>query len=147
MNCFNEDLIQRYIDNEVSESEKQIIEEHIKVCNTCALKLKEQKNLSSFVLDEINSIYIENKTIPKINIEQNEAKVIKLKDFIISLSVACTIIIGLFFFTNYNDNETNNSSIVQNIEFDIDANKIITEQDMIITVVGPDGEVSEILIN
>jgi len=147
MNCFNEDLIQRYIDNEISESEKNFIEKHIKECDTCASKLEEQTSLSSFVKGEINSIYTDNKAIPKINIEQNEGKIIKLKDFIITLSVACSIVIGLFFFTRNNENEINNASIVQSIEFDIDANKTITEQDMIITVVGPDGEVSEILIN
>jgi len=145
MNCFNDDLIQRYIDNEISESENEFIEKHIKECNTCASKLEEQKNLTSFILGEINSIYIDDIVIPEINIEQNEGKIIKLKDFIITLSVACSIIIGLFIFTKNKDNEINTVSMVQNIEFD--ANKTITEQDMIITVVGPDGEVSEILIN
>ncbi len=57
MSCEKYDLlISAYIDGEVSSEEKKILEQHIKECKECNIKMKELQEMSGLIKQELNLI-------------------------------------------------------------------------------------------
>lgn len=54
MDCFEEGFLQMYIDGEVSEEGRKLIEDHLNNCEACQSKLDEQRAQKSSVLAAIN---------------------------------------------------------------------------------------------
>lgn len=56
LNCINEQLLQKYIDNECTDIEMTEVNQHIFVCSICAQKLADREKLSADIKKAINSL-------------------------------------------------------------------------------------------
>lgn len=144
MNCFNEQLIQTYIDGETSATQNNAIEMHLANCNTCSLKLKEQKELVNLFMKNMNTGIQSNPTIPILKLPEPKikSKYPKTKEIIYSLSAAC-ILAFVFLITKQPKSIQQENIIYQSFEFEYDANKTIIDQELIINIVDPEGNVNQ----
>ena len=147
MKCISKENIRKYIDGEVSSSEKLKIERHIKECDVCADKMKEETLVSNEIKSAINSIVDDNVSIPAFTLkrEKQSKLVIQKKILLLTgiLSAACfALLFGIF---NYDN--THSQKSVPLVDFNyFDANKPITEQPLTIYVTNKNNIVYEYTI-
>jgi predicted anti-sigma-YlaC factor YlaD len=144
MKCFSNELIQHYIDGEISEKQALNIENHIIECRSCANKIAQQRSLSIELKNSINILSTGIVEIPTFTPQSIPTKkqYYLTKKIIYALSAAC-VLAFLFFRTPKTKNTQNDALIIYQIDMDFDANKPITDQDFIINIVDPEGNVSE----
>jgi len=145
MNCIDEQLLQKYIDGECTETETSDVKQHLYHCSECAQRLDERRKLSVELKQSINSLVTVELEIPIFKIEKAKSRR-SLKIIIYSLSAACIILFVLFFVDKKNDSNPTQTAILQIIPHEIDANRPASEQDFIIEVFDGKGGFSEYLI-
>lgn len=148
MRCIDSDLIQKYIDEEVTPEEVVLIEGHIKHCKACTEKISNQLKLVTRVKDTINLLTEETVDIPEFEIPQSHKKrhAITSRRLIYSVAAACIIISLLIFFQNKETVDENNEYFMQLVEYEYDANRTLSEQKLIIEIIDPEGDLSEYLL-
>ena len=140
MGCINEGLIQAYIDDEVSGEEKVLIENHISSCSECMEKIESQKNISAKLVEAINLLVNE----PMV-VDLRDSKKIKkfpLKKILYLVSAASILFFSIAIFKNDNESKGSTPDLYYNLDWTVDANRPITEQDFIISVFDADGNKS-----
>ncbi|GEM_PF-4969825 len=141
MTCINRETIQRYIDNEVKNSEKYIIEAHINICNRCASEVKRADTLKNSINNALNNNLNKDIEIPDFKIPETEVKrtAFILKKVLYAAAVIM-VITSLSVVVLVNNNNANvvipETNTIQNIEYD--ANKSIFDTE--ITVIVTDNE-------
>ena len=145
MRCIESDLIQKYIDEEVTPEESVLIEGHIKHCEACMAKIRNQRKLVTHVRDTINLLAEETVDIPEFEIPQSRKKMhaITSRRLIYSVAAACIIILLLIIFQNKESVPENNEYFMQLVEHEYDANRSLSEQKLIIEIIDPEGNLSE----
>ena len=126
-------LIQRYIDNELSENEAKEINAHLKNCEFCRHEVEQQKEFSEKLKSSLDSIVSDEIPIPEFVLKrQHNQKRKTLKIAIISsLSTACAMILVLLII-KFSKPETNCNEFIFDYYTidDYDANKPFPEQDL-----------------
>lgn len=126
-------LIQRYIDNELSENEAKEINAHLKNCEFCRHEVEQQKDFSEKIKSSLDSIVSDEIPIPEFVLKrQHNQKKKTLKIAIISsLSTACAIILVLLII-KFSKPKTNCDDFIFDYYTidDYDANKPFPEQDL-----------------
>lgn len=145
MNCIDEQLLQKYIDGECTETEKSDVKQHLSNCSECAQRLDERRKLSVELKLSINSLTTDEVEIPIFRIRKTKSRK-SLKIIIYSLSAACIILFVLFIVDKKNDSNQTQTAILQIIPREIDANRPASEQDFVIEVFDGKGGFSEYLI-
>ncbi len=145
MNCIDEQLLQKYIDGECTESENVAVKKHISVCPTCLQKHAEMENLSSELKIALNTLSTENVEIPRFKIPASRSGK-NMKLFMISLPAACVLFFVLFFVNKKNETNQKELVIVQSIPREVDANRPASEQEFVIEVFDGKGTSSEYII-
>lgn len=150
MNCFNEEQIQQYIDNEYDQPERETIRQHMEICPSCQDALAQQRQRLMEVKQSLELLVTQQPDIPQFRAPE---KTITYRNYAIKYILPMAVAAGLLLMLLLRP--FSDSDIVpgngQNIQFvesgELDANKPITEYPLIMTVVAPDGTVSQTKIN
>lgn len=126
-------LIQRYIDNELSENETKEINAHLKICEFCRHEVEQQKEFSEKLKSSLDSLVPNENPIPEFVFKKHpyqKRKTLKIA-IISSLSTACAMILVLLII-KFSKPKTNcNEFIFDDYTIDdYDANKPFPEQDL-----------------
>jgi len=149
MRCIDSDLIQKYIDEEVTPEEVVLIEGHIKHCKACTAKISNQLTLVTRMKDTINLLTEDTVDIPEFEIPQSRKKMhaITSRRLIYGVAAACITILLLIIFQNKETVAENNEYFMQLVEYEYDANRTISEQKLIIEIIDPEGNLSEYFLD
>ncbi len=141
MRCFNNTLMQRYIDSETSVAENKAIETHISECEKCASKLKDYTDFVCFFKESSqDSKKISASEIPAFRRSHSTAKRHKkIKKHLINIAAACTLI--LIVFSYYKKQQQEEYLIFFEAIDDLDANKAYSEQSGTIFMMDQDGNI------
>ena len=145
MNCFNEEIIQEYIDNELSEELRDNFDNHLESCNECNTKFEQQLEIANFVKQEINSLYKEDIIIPNINAISGNSTIANksIMRKLIYIVSAASIIFATFFYINYKQEPSSSDiEIFITNDYYYDANKGIMDQDIQIVIIDSDNEIT-----
>lgn len=145
MRCIDSDLIQKYIDEEVTPEEAVLIVGHIKHCKACTAKISNQLKLVTRMKDTINLLTEDTLDIPEFEIPQNRKKMhsITSRRLIYGVAAACITILLLIIFQFKETVPENNEYFMQLVEHEYDANRSLSEQKLIIEIIDPEGNLSE----
>ena len=145
MTCISIEMIQKYIDNEVTPEEVALIENHVIQCKTCAAKIKMQLKLATYAKNSINMLADETIDIPEfVNpLLHKKRHIITTRRLVYSVAVACILLFFLIIFKTKGTADEKNVYFMQLVEYDYDANRTLLEQQMIIEIIDPEGKVSE----
>ncbi len=148
MSCIKNDLIQKYNDGEATPKEIALIEKHIVNCEKCALKVDDQQKLATGVKKAINLLAEDTIEIPNIVMSPSRSKkrFITGKRLIYSISAACIILFVLFITHNKEAEIENEIVFTLSFEWDYDANRTISQQQMVINIIDPEGYITEYFI-
>lgn len=146
MTCIKPELIQKYIDKETTVKEDLLIEEHLQHCVTCRQKVEARRSLAQLVVNTVNNLVKEHESVPVF------VPVTKIpggrfwvkRSIIYGLSAACVLLLVMFMVIRTRTRERWHVNIVNTIGPDVDANKPITKQDMIINIIDQEGNVTEL---
>ncbi len=148
MSCIDDGLIQKYIDGETTLSEENLIREHISGCEKCSGKIDAQGKLAISIKQTINSLGDIRHEIPELVIPviPGQKRRSKIRIITISLSAACVLFFALLF-TVREKPQSDEEIILLNIpNREYDANRTVFQQQLIISVIGSDGTITEYLI-
>lgn len=145
MSCIKDDLIQKYIDGEVTVQEIARIENHIGRCKECATKIVQQRKRAEVVKDIVNQLGENPAEVPEmIPVKERTRKSFYRRRLIFyDLAAACIIIFVLIVFRNKEPEPQNMIMMVPAFASDVDANRPVSKQSIIIQVIDADGRVSE----
>ncbi len=149
MSCIKDKTIQKYIDAEASREEIIRIEKHIAMCERCAQKINHQKDLAQFIKSTINLLSENDPEIREIKISTDtvKKKLHSRKSYIYSIAAACILLIVLFTYRNKRPEYPYETTVVNNFDWEVDANKTITQQQLVLQVIDPEGNITEYPIN
>lgn len=133
MKHLDNSLIQKYIDNELSENEAKGINAHLKNCEFCRHEVEQQKDFSEKIKSSLDSLVSDVIPVPEFVLKsQRNQKRKTLKIAIISsLSTACAMILILLVI-KFSKPKTNDNEFIFDYYTigDYDANKPFPEQDL-----------------
>jgi predicted anti-sigma-YlaC factor YlaD len=134
MTCISNKKIQKYIDGEISTTEKTAIEKHLSECDNCTQKLNSMTKLSANAKLIIGALDRNNIEIPTFNYSKTHNKKSKIKYIIYSLSAACIIFFIFIFVDKKQEPCIEAYSIVQSITWEADANQPFINQNFAIEI-------------
>lgn len=148
MNCFREEDIQLYLDNECDEQLQTAIQEHLQDCSICREALAQQRQRAHELVQWLNLLVTHQPEIPPLPVKVQTPNS-SLIHYIWPLAVAASLLLFVFLgpFDSSDINPTNDSHLLYVSSGEIDANKPITDQPLIMTVVAPDGSTSQVVFN
>jgi predicted anti-sigma-YlaC factor YlaD len=148
MSCINDDIIQKYVDGETTPEEVALIEKHIVNCEKCTEKVENQRRLADSIKKALDLLVEDPVEIPMIRAtpSQSRKRLIPGKKLIYSLSAACILIFVLFITQNKKHRIENEEIIVHSLDWEYDANRTITQQQMVINIIDLEGNVTEYFI-
>ena len=101
--CIDDLTVQRYIDGELTESERILIDMHLSICRPCADKIQEQAQWVGLVKCSLEKRFVESTEIPEFKIDINpENRRIKsewLRSFLKIAAIIAVILGGTFLLT------------------------------------------------
>ena len=141
MNCFNDDIFQKYIDGECSETEINHIKAHIEKCAECKATITIQKERSENIKKQINILVDEVPELPEIPAFINKEKpVIPIRKKLAYVMAAASLFLMIVLFLGKSQrNQPQETILYYNIDYEIDANKPLTEQEMVMYITDENG--------
>lgn len=148
MSCISDDFIQKYVDGEASPDELEFIEQHLLSCENCAAKIDDRRKLASSIKAAINSRAEGPIEIPAFESKQNKPpkQIITTRRVIYSIAAACIIIFMLVNTRNKEHKTDDGMPAMPCSDWEYDANKTVSQQDMVIQFVDAKGIVIEYII-
>ncbi|MFB6317756.1 anti-sigma factor family protein [Saccharicrinis sp. FJH54] len=149
MKCLNEEQIQQYIDGEFSEQQIQQIKGHVSECDSCAEKVIHQKNIAIGIKQLLSRMPNSLNEVPEFQYSERSVKNYRpgFKRTLYIVSAAAVIIFVLLFTPNRSV-KTDDEMLYLPIRNDMyDANRSIMQQDLTITIVDPEGNISQLDVN
>jgi len=148
MSCINDDIIQKYVDGETTPEEVALIEKHIGNCKKCNEKVENQQRLADSIKKALDLLVEDPVEIPKIAMPSNHIKrrLIIGKRLIYGISAACIILFALFITQNREYRIENEEIIVHSLDWEYDANRTISQQQMVISIIDLEGNITEYFI-
>ena len=144
MKHIDDELIQKYIDNEVSEDEVTFLEKHLLTCDECRNVVSEQETLVNDIRGLINSLSEEEIEIPEFNKPKKNRIKRRQTMFLWSVGVASVACVLAFLFLNTEAKSTDDyKNLFYNTEHEFDANRSVLQQDIVIKVIDSEGRISE----
>ncbi len=136
MKCFSEDLLQIYIDGECSKEDFALISEHLRECEECSVVAAKAKKRSETMKKRINALAVEIREIPDFKAipEQKVLLLAKRKKLVYTLSAACILLAVVWGTHPWESQQRQDNAIYYSIEYEIDANKPLTDQDMVMYI-------------
>jgi predicted anti-sigma-YlaC factor YlaD len=148
MSCINDNIIQKYVDGETTPKEVALIEKHIANCEKCAVKVENQQRLATGVKKAINLLAENTIEIPEIVTTPgpSEKRLLIGKRLIYIISAACILLFVLFITQDKEHGIENEEFIIYSLDWEYDANRTISQQQMVINILDLEGNVTEYLI-
>lgn len=145
MSCITNELIQKYIDDEISLEESVSVKQHLANCEFCESKLIAQQNLVIDIKSTLNLLTENTIDIPPMVLpfQVNRRRLVLKRRLVYALSAACVLLFFVMIFPTNRDLKQNEISMLQSFDEDYDANLPFSQQKMIINVVDPTGKVIE----
>ena len=128
MRCISDEILQQYIDNELTPEQEKDVEVHLDTCSECRKRLEEQNLFVSF-LRETNSSE-DNVEIPAFLPSQNQPAPIRRKRYLYPIVAACCILalmVAIYPFQK-KDIPENEYIILYDIEGGYDSNLPFSQQ-------------------
>ena len=95
--CINELTVQRYIDGELTESERTLIDQHLSLCQACTKKIHNQTEWAHLVKCSLKNRPVESTEIPEFrmgaNLTHGRTKTVLLRP-LLKIAAIITIILG-----------------------------------------------------
>lgn len=146
MNCIDEQLLQKYIDGECTESEMAEVKQHLSTCLSCTQSLAEREKLSAGIKRALNALTVEEIEIPVFRNINKRSLNININLLIYSLSAACILLFVLFIVDKDFQPNPKEITIVQSVPVEVDANRPASDQEFVIEVYDGKGQRSEYFI-
>lgn len=149
MNCLNRYELQPYIDNEVSQEEREAFELHLEGCKECSGLYADAKEEVTQVKQALSLYELPYDEIPIPAFKQPKNKHTWLSSF--SAAACFALIIGTYFTLNNNilkSRQINQSELeVEQMLYQCDPNKLWNDKQPVITVTNEQGEIIYSSIN
>ena len=142
MKCFSEDAIQRFVDGELTEIEVKMVESHLAECSECKRKVEYQKQQSTDIKKVLNELVGEIPEMPKIEsvIKKERAYVSRRRKFVYGM-VAASVLWMLFLVSDWQQSKCSCDKIIYySMDFEVDANKPISDQEITVKIIDQDGK-------
>lgn len=157
MNCINEGLIQKYIDGEATVQETSVIKEHRAVCSVCEENIIAQQKRSQSIKNAMDLLLDDSRERPNDLKPEFPNRCIESKSKkgnnktirrTIYTGIAASLLLFSFFFFLEEDSNPNlmmeeQIMLVQASDREVDANRSVLEQDFVINIIDPNGNVTE----
>lgn len=145
MSCIKDDLVQKYIDGEVSPEELASIKEHLSGCSACALQIEARERLAKNIKSTIHLLDEAEVNIPAFIVpEHNKPKKRTIiNKYFLAVSAASILILVLFLLNKDGQHADSDLIFVNSFESEFDANRTISQQEMVINIIDANGKVSE----
>lgn len=140
MRCYNEAVIQQYIDKEFTNEEMSLIEKHLIHCEHCQNLAEELRERSSAIKNLFNQQLISDneRSMPTFN---PPTKRLKLSHKRIAIALIAAATLTLIIITNNHKNNTQSDYILyQTVEFEMDANQPLSEQTFTMQLMDQNGK-------
>ncbi|MFW5663728.1 MAG: anti-sigma factor family protein [bacterium] len=150
MSCFNEEQIQQYLDHEYSKQESESIRQHLEGCRSCQDAFIQQRQRMMEVKQSLDLLVTQHPNIPRFKTPERTVTYRKIPvKHLLPLAIAAGILLLLLLrpLSDSNKPPTNGQNLQFVVSEELDANKPVTEQPLIMTVVAPDGTVSQTTLN
>jgi predicted anti-sigma-YlaC factor YlaD len=156
MNCIENHILQKYLDGEINPDEKIAVDKHLQECQFCMEKMERQrsrahqiKSLLNYLADEkvvrppLSSLVKGTRPIPEWT-DQQPPVARYPKSLIYSVCAAAVLVlIFLFPFKSYFGQPQKVVYLQTEIQ-EVDANRPLSDQETVISVINPDGKVSDL---
>jgi len=145
MNCIKDFNIQKFIDGEATQSEASIIENHIKTCEKCEVKVNNQRKLAAAIKKGINLLEKDSIEIPGILIPSKAIKINSSSNRRLIYLIAAASILLFLFVVRPKDETTNQqaNSVEFGYSMEVDANRPVSKLPMVISIIDSKGNVTE----
>jgi hypothetical protein len=156
MNCIKKSVIQKYLDGEIPNDEIIRIESHLKKCKECSEKVEQQRIRNGLINDMMNNLTDKEVVRPPLSLlfnpmlqvvdsaDQNDFKSgwSSRKRLLYGLCGACAVLLFLIYPLRILFDKQKKVIQIQEVIRDVDANRPLTDQETVVTVIDPDGNVS-----
>lgn len=148
MSCINSELIQKYIDGEATPKQAVIIEKHMAICRKCVERINHQQRLATGVKSAVHLLTEDAVQIPQMAIRHVAVKkrFVTGKNLIYIISAACILLFIFINIPNKAPADQNEITIITGNEWEVDANRPLSEQQLILNVIDTEGNVTEYLV-
>ena len=148
MSCIHDDIIQKYIDGETNSEEVSLVENHIAACNKCAIKIGNQRRLSTGVKEAINLLAKDSVEIPEFVIPSSHIKKpsLTIKRFSCIIAAACILLFVILITDRKEMKSQVEISPDTDFAMDVDANRSISQFPLVINIIDADGNIYEYFI-
>ena len=145
MKHLDSELIQKYIDNEVSQEETAYIDEHLLSCAVCRNAVDEQRKLAAEIRNAINLLNEEVVEIPVFSRPMKEQKKnrVMLRWSLCTASAACILFFMIFMLKPEKDTPVDAAASFLHTENEVDANRSILQQDIVVKMTDSEGNIAE----
>ena len=150
MSCLNEEQIQHYLDDESGKEEKEAIGQHIETCRRCKEALDQQRRRILDIKQSLDLLVTEQPVIPEFRPPVKKYRHRKMiTKYILPLAVAASLLLIVLLRSFFESEKpaVNGQSAHFMVSGELDANKPVTDYPMTITIVAPDGSISQTTIN
>ena len=148
MKCIKPELMQRYIDGETTEAELEVVEDHLGLCPVCLEKVEAKKRFSRFVISSVNQMAGRESNMPKFapSLQLKTKNIAVRKRILYGLSAACFLLLVTIAFLMPPKQKPKHVDLINSLAPHVDANKPATDQGLMMNIVDPDGNITEIVI-
>ena len=150
MSCLNEEQIQHFLDDEFDKKEKEAIGQHLEACRRCTEASVIQRRRILDVKQSLDLLVTEQPVIPELSPPVKTYRRRKIAtQIILPLAVAASLLLIMLLrpFFESEKPAVNGQSVQFMVSGELDANKPVTDYPMIMTIVAPDGSISQKTIN
>jgi len=148
-NCLPEEILQQFIDEELKQEEAVLVEKHLSTCENCQSAIKEKRLLIKQLNKALNFVDEDKMVIPEF--DMNKTKVVEFKAkrryYWWSAAAVILLVVSIFLSRNFNEPEVNLEYVLQDMNYEIDANKPWYEQTSTIYVLNESGEIIDKIEN
>lgn len=139
MRCISDELIQKFVDKEVSIKESSVVQSHLTTCSKCAEKVEERRLTANRIKELLGSLNKNEIHVPVFQESEYQGKTlyIHLKKIFYAASAACLIV--LFFILHQKPKDEIEFAYSYDIESEYNANLPLSEQEMVIEIIDSKG--------
>lgn len=144
--CISDEMIQMYIDKELDESDKTIIERHLEACEDCRQRFQEHEKLISNFKEELSLVDKRSIKIPEFKPKKDRIITIRKVKLSYWKWTAAVLLIttSLFIYKQVNTRSDQNVQyIFYDMDSEIDANKPWHEQSVSLYIIDESGNIVE----
>lgn len=146
MKCISDELIQKYIDGEITPDERFFIDAHLAHCRECNRKVKEHSEWIHHFKQKINAPDNSKIDIPDFSIPAAAVppmRKTRIKKLIPAISAACILLLISILSIPKDAPQPQQIVLLHIYENEFDANRTVSQQEMKWVLIDPEGNVFE----